>query len=321
MLRSWLRIARIHTANLSQAAVIIGLLLAGEYNTTLIILFALWATVYHGSGFMQNNLMDYQYDLKDSAKQHFPLVTGEISMSIAFFVTYSLMALCFIVGLFLSNGRPLSILFLISAFFFGTLYNMQSKKSLLSPLYISVAFTSLLLFAYFSVAGGMSVLMLLVALYAFFMLMFQISVEGYTKDLETDPVNLLRWLGCDCGLGKIRITGRAKVYAWMMRVPTYLLAFGIWYYSKSDIFSLALICLLIPMTSKTVWKLLESGDYDNKKTVRYCAVIEILTYWILVLALQGAIGWIWTIVLVVYPILWFLMLNQITWKTWVRPAV
>ena len=62
------------------------------------------------------------------------------------------------------------------------------------------------------------------------------------------------------------------------------------------------------------------AQYDNCKIVKYCSLIEVLSYCGLVLALYGTIGFWNVLLLILGPIVWFLAMNQATWGAW-RPKV
>jgi hypothetical protein len=70
-----------------------------------------------------------------------------------------------------------------------------------------------------------------------------------------------------------------------------------------------------------VFTLLVNEDYNNKRVTANAARMEILTYFALIAALQTVFGWTITAILFVYPILWFMALNYLTWKTLLRPKV
>ena len=53
----------------------------------------------------------------------------------------------------------------------------------------------------------------------------------------------------------------------------------------------------------------------------YCAVTEVLVYFSIVIALHRVLGTLATLTLIFYPIIWFITLNRLTWKTWITPRV
>jgi len=322
MTSPWLRLIRIHTASLTQPVVLLGLVLADVRIGWRWIPYALFAVVYHAGGFLQNNILDFRHDRLDPAKAHFPLISGEVSLRHAKGLFTGLTVLTFLAGLCLSHGRWLSIIFLVSLMGFGWLYNWRCKQDVLSPAYIATAFVSLPLFSYFAYAFRLTPLIIWSLFYMAFLMLFQIAVEGYMKDIQSDKVSLLKRLGTVYHEnGRIDVSFRTKLFAWGLKVPGLILFVVIWHLAGSDTFSFWLGLTIASGVLGASYMLMKSGTFDNRKRVRLCAIIEVLSYNLLVIALQGQMGWSTTIFLIVCPIGWFLLFNRLTWNTWITPRV
>lgn len=322
MTSRWLRLVRIHTSSLTQAVVLLGLVIDGKWEWLRVVLFALFAVVYHAAGFIYNDICDYEHDRCDEAKKHFPLVSGEISLRLARSLYTVLGLITLIFGTWLSKGRIFSILFLIAAMGFGHLYNKRCKKDLASPAYITAAFISLPLLSYFSHSGRLSLLMFLVVSYLIFLMLYQIAVEGYMKDIGSDKNNLLMRMGTAYSdKGVITVNARTKLFAWSLRLPAFILFVVIWHLSDTDPIGLAIGIFLIIGMIYAGNRLLASGSFDNRKRVRLCAIIEVLTYTLLITSLLGILGWTGFAFFILYPYGWFLLLNRLTWKTLITPRV
>lgn len=326
-LRNWLTFLRIHTSNLSQVGAILGVLIAGVRDIPTLILFAVWGFFYHAWGFTDNNLCDYEHDLKDPAKQHFALIKGDISLYQAKIVNALLFLPTLFFGLYLSHPiseHPTAFAFLMLAIVSGLLYNRTCKKSLLAPIHITIAFTALPLFSYFTVASTFSMPMVLVGAYTILLMLFQIAFEGYLKDIESDPVNLLRRLGAyTYDMGKSLYLGE-QIYFWLtMKTATVLIGYKIVVTVQSDLIAELTFYILSTFVFilLTLLAFYPDGTFDNKLVTKNAARMEIVTYFALIVALQGLLGWIIVAILMLYPILWFLGLNKLTWKTWLRPKV
>lgn len=152
-------------------------------------------------------------------------------------------------------------------------------------------------------------------------MMFQIAIEGYLKDLASDKRNLLRQFGSFTRDARIYISKRTRTFAWILRLPTFILAGAIIFHVSSDMLAAIFTGLLIGLTVKVVSSMLHTGDFDNKKVVKKCALTEILVYFTLIVALQGILGWSGVIFFVFFPLTWFMTLNRLSWGTWIRPAV
>lgn len=322
MTSRWLRLIRIHTASLTQPIVLLGIFAAGVRDWKLYFLYAVFAVVYHAAGFVQNDICDYAQDRQDTVKKHFPLISGEISLKQAKYLYYVLVSATIISGLFLSNGRALSLLFLFVSVGLGYLYNIRSKKDIFSPLYIAAAFISLPLFSYYAHAEKGSNVIVALVLYLAFLMLYQIGIEGYMKDITSDKVSLLTRLGTVYTQDEqVNVNSTTKRFAWCLKIPTFFLFYIIGWLCNSNIISMTIGSILILFNIWASWKLLESGFYNNHARVRLCSIIEVVTYSMLIFALHGMLGWHGVAVFILYPYFWFFVLNRLTWKTWITPRV
>jgi len=321
MVRKWLKMMRIHTSCLTQAGMIIGCLLAGAGNLWNIVLVAVIGLLFHIWGFIDNNLQDYSWDKKDPHKKHFPSVDGSIKHERA----AQFAALSGTIAMFLviwASGRSfMAIGFTVAAFLMGMGYNHLSKYTTLAPLLISGSFSMLPLVGYTIFSSDLSPEILMVAGFAFIMMMYQISVEGYMKDLKADPVSLMRDMGVVLKDDQLKIPLGAYLYGLYIRVciMTILFLFISVHY-MSPLFTLLLIVVVL-MQLMGHDGLMSMEEFDHKDINRMCAFIEIMTYLGLVFALSGIFGTTMTVFLTVYPITWFVVLNKLTWGTVIMPDV
>lgn len=299
--------------------VILGAIIGGVRDPATLALFALFAVLYHFFGFLDNNLCDLQWDKKDPAKKHFPLVSGEISPKTAKIVDFFLIIVTLALGIFLAKTVT-AFAFLILSLVSGMLYNRTCKLTLDAPVYIVLAFTSLPLFSYFTVAQELSFVMFLVAIFSSFAMAFQIGTEGYAKDIKTDPVNLLRSLGTTVKRGKLHLGKKSYLLSLGLKVSGLVVGIEIWRASGSGFISMFLVFLSALGISMVFVKLLDE-KYDNVKITKNAALMEILTYFLLIFSLQGILGWETVGFFIGYPLIWFILMNKITWGTLLRPRV
>lgn len=275
----------------------------------------------------ENNLYDVEYDRGDPAKQHFPLVNGSISVNRAWTLDYLLLWVVMVLGIYLSLSKlsPISYLFLVASVFFGTLYNKYSKRTLLSPLFITAAFTSIPLFSFFAVSNTLSMRIMFIALYTVFLMIYQISVAGFLKDIGSDRVNLLRFLGTlyggPKGFENIVVSRKTKIYAYSLMLAKVFTLIMIGEVVPPHILSSALLSGSVAIFIFLGILLLQSGRFVNAERVRIMSLSEIFTYFALIFALQGLLGWILTLFFVIFPITWFVLMNRLTFGTLVRPRV
>lgn len=325
-LRPWLTFLRIHTSNLTQVGALLGPLLAGVRNIPFLFLYVLWGLCYHAWGFTDNNLQDYEYDRKDPAKQHFALIKGTIPIGKAKLVNLLLFIPTLLLGLALTYPiieHPTAFAFLILCIISGMMYNRTCKKSLLAPIYIAIAFTSLPLFTFFTISSTFNPAIIMVGAYTIFLMLFQIAFEGYLKDIETDPVNLLRTFGAYVRNNKLQLGFQKSFWLFVKIINVFI---GLYFIlviniDSADSAATFLLYAFLVVLMIGIYDKLVQENYNNKKITSNASRMEILTYFALIVSLQSILGWETVAILLIYPIVWFLVLNYATWQTLLRPKV
>lgn len=318
----WLRLIRIHTASLTQGVVLLGLMLTNHWTWIHFGAFVLFGILFHAAGFIDNDIHDFKYDRDDNSKQHFPLVSGEISLKQAKRVYFGLTLITLLLGLILSNLKLGAIIFLFTAFVFGHIYNRRCKQDLFSPFYITASLISLPLFSYFSLSEVTTAAIVWTVLYIAFLMLFQSSIEGTMKDIGSDKVSLIKTLGTNIdSVDSIHVSFKTKILAWSLKIPAFIIFAVVLHLVQTDLICLILGLAMILTTAWAVYRLIKSGYYDHHRRVRLCAIIEVFTYTLIVIGLQGVLGWWIMIILIFYPYFWYLILNQLTWGTWITPRV
>jgi len=150
---------------------------------------------------------------------------------------------------------------------------------------------------------------------------WQIAWEGYIKDLESDRVNLLRVIGCKVWSGTFEPSTIGKIFGWGFRLPTIIIGLALLWVTGGEWVTWLGFAALSAGVLYSAYRLVKKRRYNHGDTVMYCAVTEVLVYFSIVIALHGVLGIIATLTLIFYPILWFIILNRITWKTWITPRV
>lgn len=328
-LKDYIVFTRIHTAALSVPLTVLGVLLAGvpvmSWQT---LEFAVLGLLFHAIGFAQNNLADYRYDIQDPAKQHHPLVQGRINFRKANWIVNFGMIGLFFYGAMISNFNPWSLFFLGLMIISGNVYNYASKDTVWSFIPITLCFSSLPMIAYFTYANELSSLMLLVYIYITLQLVFQIAVEGCMKELQQEnECNLMRSLGYRVEDGVLKSGIYGYLFGALIKAAGVWIALAIVLYSGSlRLLSLAVIIGFITFVH-TDWLISAkpwTGDvklWDRDNAVQNSARIEIFSYILLIVALQGVLGWSLAAAFILLPVAWFAFFNKIFWNTYLIPRV
>lgn len=314
--RNWLVFGRIHTAALTQGTLIIGYLLAGnEFLSWGTLHWALLGILFHYVGFAMNNLCDLQHDLRDPNKTSHPLVSGEIKPIVGLNTIIVLLMLLSASGVYLCGGFSWASILFIFCIINGIIYNIYSKEHLWPAFSISFCFGPLVLVSYLASGGQLNLLISLVTAYMIGQIFFQIAVEGHFKELETDQLNLMKWLGVELKDGKLIDSWLATGFAMISKVPFLLLIIPITLISPTGVifgsFALVLICLAMVWT----FALMSSRKWDHSKTVRTCALIEISTFYALLAAVAGVINVTVSLFLMGYLLVWYICWTRYYWPT------
>lgn len=201
MARKYLQLFRAHTAPLEAIPATVGALLAvGGYTHTA----GLWfiaGVLYHFSGYGMNSYMDWKkgHDKDDPHKQHHPLNDGRLTGDRALIAVGGvfLITLIFVGGLIgvlsVSFERMLLSYGIMSlGIVTGYAYNEYSKSTILKPVPIMVAHTTVFVIPYVSLGGDLTSLsFLLGVLYMLVWVGYQIGVLGELQDMRVDDTNIL----------------------------------------------------------------------------------------------------------------------------------
>ena len=322
IIRKQLSFFRWHTAALTIPGFLIGVYAAGIQIFSLDTLYWIIAGwLFHATGFAHNNLTDYEFDIHDKSKAHHPLVSGYMRLSTAYGIVYIMFFLSTAWIVWLIHNSIISIVLLIISVLSGVGYNYLCKKHLISPLLISICFGLLPGISFFSYISNATIGIILIIMYAFFQILFQISVEGYIKDIEHDPVNLYRRFGCYVKNNKYVATLSSQIYGYTIKLPMLLLGLLIIMYYSAPVWGIVSFLILFLLTMYSVHYLLKNKDWNRNRVVKMCAITEIITYFALIFACAGVYGMVGVIFLVVFPLSWFMFWNKVFWGTVIEPKV
>ncbi|MCK5614843.1 UbiA prenyltransferase family protein [Candidatus Pacearchaeota archaeon] len=313
-IKDWLMFGRMHSASLIQGVYVLGYLLAGNdlisWGT---IHWAIVGTLFHYFGFSMNNVFDLRHDLKDPYKTSHPLVAGKINPRDGWAVVLIFLVLYVVSGSIMCIGVTWAYGLFIFSLINGIIYNAYSKDCLLAPIPISLCFGLPVLVSYLASGGQPTLLISLVTLYITGQIIFQISVEGYMKELETDQLNLMKVLGVEIKDGQLIESWLATGFAILIKVPFLLLIVPIMLISSTGVIfgSFALVLVLLAM----VWTfaLVSTREWDHSKTVKTCAVTEIATFYALLAAVAGVINVTVSLFLMGYLLAWYVFWNRYYW--------
>lgn len=342
--RDWLKLFRAQTAPATVFCVVVPYLIAGGSPVNLLILVPLF-TIVHYLSFGHNSLMDYWYDVHDPNKKHHPLESGKITLHSAHKVIhYGMVActlLCVYVTYVLSPRFSLALLNLLMYIAWGHAYNDGlDKNTPHSWLSISMCFTHLAVYGWFLATGSIDWRLLIVALWAFLTIFYQIAWEGNLKDLwsEAERFNLLKTFGAELlRYGDKWVVKNLKWVALFMtslRVPvstslvlvlaiTLGWSWGLWTWNNI----LFLVMFILTFIGKSAPALAIQNimyyelPFKREDLLEYFGLAESCEFFhfMSVLYVMG-MGWLWT-VLFIYGFTYFYAMNRLLWGSKFGPRV
>lgn len=331
-LRTWLAAIRPNTSGLTVAGALLGAVVADtelSHDWLFLLAIGAWAFILHSYGFLTNSIRDLPFDRADPSKAHFPLVCGVLSSHAAREAARYGCFATLVLGALLAGVSAGPLLLLLAVVLFGEAYNFTSKRGRWALLWISLSFAALPAFTY-SVAGGDWTRLVgwYVPAYTFVMILCQIGVWGYLKDLATDPVSILRDLGARAtrvseSVYCYEIPPRAFLYAIGLRSLAPGLACGfaaaVTGPSSDTVFGVAFATIGLAVLTGTA---LTSGLRGRSEKLYAIAAGEYMAYTLLLTSLLpialGVEAWF---ALALGPALAAVTFNRITWGTWTEPRI
>jgi len=327
-IKEYIAFGRIHTAGLTMAGTVLGYMLAGGMQWHVMLLLGLYALLFHYAGFGTNNLLDYWHDKKDAHKTDFPLIKGSISyrnalIGVLFATMLSFVLIFYII---IKYAPAESIMYLIILVLinqvFGLIYNSISKYTCIpSVISICLSFSVLPVIGWFIATSTISYIIVMLFIATIFLMAYQIGVSGYYKDIQTDPVSILRKLGCyvDKNTNMYCATEKALVYAVALKFAYFMVLYVMIKDENPVVSVLTLTWFFACMFFVT----LQNSDhvFEHKTVTRYCSMIEIISYFALVTVLSSYIGIVVAIVMAFVPFVWFVIWNKIFYGWWLQPKV
>lgn len=331
--REYLKLTRIHTANVMISMAWLALIITGHSIVHEWKLYAMWfvyGLCMHIYGFVQNNIMDLKVDKRDERKQHFPLVSGTISQESAMGVTVIAFGIMASIVL-MECARMKSYLGVIAftvLIVSALIYNAYSKNTIYAHVGIWIA-EPLIMLVPGLIYGIPFEYAIAIFFFGFMWSLYQNSIVGGLKDVGVDPQP-----------NPIIENPDAPVF-----MGSFMLAAGLFLMSISNKYNYGaerelqiptLIALIMVLIYDLYWsnesmkyaeELAEVDDKENYKlnyriSTKKAAIMEITMFSAFVLMVVPAATWyIWFPAVMVANIAWFIVMNRIMWGTLLQPKV
>jgi hypothetical protein len=322
-LSDFLRIGRAQTFPASWLLVLVPFLCGRmDLAQALILTLLMWFT--HLISFGHNSLLDACIirekdkpppDFLDPHKQHFPLVSGTVSLheaKIVFLWALGLAAVAHVVFAFLfAANLALAVTCLFLYYVFGVLYNEGlSKETLLAFVPISLCFTFMAGYGWYLSHSTMNWNGWLYLLYTFFVILFQISYSGFKKEmLVKERSNILIRLGAKVEDGFFK-PSKAGIYGITVKGLNWLigLLLLIWNFNIFKLFWFLVISTFVFMF---LIRLTKPREYVRDRELLDMSLEEVASIYLVIPLL---LDFMVATLLMVIGYFYFLIVNRILWK-------
>jgi len=326
----YFRLFRFHAASMEVTIILIGALIMGQHNLSLLLVIFLIGVFGHICGYILNDYADIEVDKESEELKQKPLVSGTISKKNALilvfltgFITYSLTLIFF--------PYVRSIFLLVVANLLTLIYNFYGKKIIGSDFIVAGTVAVFCLFGASTVNTPFTNLIYIVCFILFFDIVFINVVEGGLKDVDHDYLSGAKTLATILGVkvreGKLIVTRKFLAFAYGFRIlyvfTILLLGFEstihLWLSENYLLQSITLIFLAIVLGGS--YKFLHLKVFDRSNMKRVYGGINAASGILLIVMLYPILGIEITLVLLIFPVTWYTIFNKILYGKPLQPRV
>ncbi len=299
------------------------------YSLLILFIIGAFAVIY---GFILNDYADVKLDKLIKELRGKPLVSGDISridaIAISVFCIFFAFLFIFILwyGKIFDGYKFVALLCIFFAGILGTIYNLYGKKIVGSDFFVAISVAFVFLFGALSF-GEPTILTWVVFILTFNNLLHMNAVEGGIKDADHDYVMGVKNIALGSGVKvdgeKIFIPLSFKSFGMGIRLFSAVLLFVPFVFYGYDyylwqIIVLALATLGVILVSA---KFLSIKTFDRTTIRKYIALQSFLRYSLVPLLLVRSIGIVPSVLLIIFPIAWYLLFAPLLGEKLFRPRM
>ena len=287
------------------------------YNLLILFVIGSFAVIY---GFILNDYADVELDKLVKELRGKPLVSGAVSRKNA-------IAICvFWRGETFDNYKFVALLCIFTAGVLGSIYNLYGKKIVGSDFLVAISMAFVFLFGAFSF-GVPTVLTWVIFLLTFNQTLHMNAVEGGIKDADHDYI---------MGVKNIALSSGVKVDGDSVFIPIPFKAFGmgirlfsaallfvpfVFYGYDYHVWQIIILALAILGVLYFSVKLLSIKTFERNTIRKYIALQSFLRYSLVPIMLISFIGIVYSVVLIIFPIVWYLIFAPLLGEKLFRPRM
>ena len=284
------------------------------YNLAILFGIGVFVAVY---GFVLNDYADVELDKLIKELHGKPLVNGSISKKNAILISILSILFSFLLIFILWRGETLddfkfaALVCIFLAGILGSFYNLYGKKIIGSDFLVAISVAFVFLFGALSF-GEPTIFTWIIFLLTFNNLTHMNAIEGGVKDADHDYMMGVKNIALSSGVkvngDKIFIPLHFKIFgmgirsfsAFLLFVPFIFYGYGyyIWQLIMLAIATIGVIYFSV--------KLLSIKTFDRDTIRKYIGIQSFLRYSLVPIMLISVIGTMYSIILIVFPIAWYI---------------
>ena len=292
---------------------------------TLLLILGIFKSIF---GFVQNDYADIELDKLSEETKTRPLVTGTISKKIAVIICLiCLIGTFFIVFAFFYKNEItffIAVILILVSLFIGSIYNYFGKKFSTSAFIAALADAFYVLIGAYLVSSiiELSIFTWIIFGLVYTQFLFMTIIAGGVKDADHDYLYNVKNFAIKCGVKitkdkKIIIPLIFKIFAMSIRIFSGFLVFVPFIFFNIDyelwyIILLAFFVIIVLILSALM---LNVKSFEKMDEVTKLAGLQgILRFCFVPLLLIPIIGYVYVILLILFPIIWYIIFTPFTGK-------
>ncbi len=305
------------------------------YNLTILFFIGAVSAMY---GFILNDYADIELDRLIPELKGKPLVDGTIHPRTAVFICFFLVLFAFFFLFLLWHGRNLddfkfyAMMCIFLAGILGSIYDLQGKKFAGSDFLVAISMAFLFLLGALSF-GVPTIITWIIFILTFNQALHMNAVEGGIKDADHDYLMGVKNLALGSGVkvegDSLFIPNSFKAFGMGIRLFSAVLLFTpfiffrdqLIYYGPWQPVVMVLLAIGIVIVLFFSVKLLTMKTFDRSAIRKYIGIQSFLRYSLVPLMLIPIIGIVPSLILIFFPIVWYIIFTPLLGEKLFRPRM
>ena len=283
-------------------------------------------------GFVLNDYVDIEVDKLSNELKGRPLVSGEISqkkaVGICIFCVFFAFLLIFILfyGKVIEGYILVAVISISLALILGSIYDFHSKDFIGSDILVSISVSLVFLFGALSI-GEPTLFTWIIFILTFNNLLHMNAIEGGIKDAEHDKKYGVKNIALKSGVivdhKNIIIPKKFKALSFGIRLFSSLLIlipfifYGISFYPWQIIILFIAILIMLYLNLK----LLTIKEFNRNIIRKYISSLSFVRYSLIPIMLISTIGIIYSTILIIIPIGWYIIFAPLSGEKLLKPIM